>query len=67
MAPIIGKESPIPTQAGFPFLIGKPSRVAQLSKTRVLIIWGIDPADGPSGSLRENLFNSFYLINRSKN
>jgi hypothetical protein len=53
MAPRIGKQSPIPMAPGFPFLMGKPSRVAQLSRTRVLIIWGIYPATGTNEPARE--------------
>jgi hypothetical protein len=53
MAPRIGKESPSPMAAGFPFLMGKPRRVAQLSRTGVLIIWGIDPATGTKNPARE--------------
>src|ERR1700751_3176095 len=53
MAPRIGKESPSPMAAGFPFLLGKPSRFAQVSRTSVLIIWGIDPATGTKDPVRE--------------
>jgi len=65
MAPRIGKESQIPMDAGFRFLTGKPNRVAQLNRTGVLIIWGIDPKDGPSGPLREKSIE-LVLFDKSK-
>jgi hypothetical protein len=45
MTPIIGKESPIPLVMGLLFSKGNPRRVAQLSRTQILIIWGSLPAN----------------------
>jgi hypothetical protein len=65
MAPTIGNESPIPLAMGL-FNTGNPRRVTQLSRTRVLIIWGSCPATGTSSPVRGDHIEQGSEINRSK-